>query len=292
MRTGLIAKKVGMSRVFSESGINTPVTILQLDNSIVLHQRTLEKDGYNAVIVSFGKKKKSKVTKCVQGFFTKIKKEPSAKVKEFRVSEEGMLEVGSKVTTDHFLIGQKVDVRGRTIGKGFAGGMKRHNFGGNRASHGVSISHRSHGSTGQCQDPGKVFKGKKMAGRLGGVNRTIQNLEVIKTIRDENLIILKGSVPGPKGLYVTVFDSVKSNKGLNLPYPTYNALTPNNLVEKDNKTVDSPINKTEENSKNLSETSQLYQEINDTKDGSPESLQTPSNDQSNQTIVKDEKNEN
>ena len=258
MRTGLIAKKVGMSRVFTESGVNTPVTILQLDNSTVLHQRTLEKDGYNAVMVSFGKKKKSKVTKCAQGFFTKIKKEPSAKVKEFRVSEEGMLEVGSKVTTDHFLVGQKVDVRGQTKGKGFAGGMKRHNFGGNRASHGVSISHRSHGSTGQCQDPGKVFKGKKMAGRLGGVNRTIQNLEVIKTIKDENLIIVKGSVPGPKGLCVTVFDSVKSNKGLDLPYPSHN------------------------------ESSQLNQKVNETKDKNGELEETSSIDQPNQTVAKEE----
>lgn len=289
MRTGLIAKKVGMSRVFSDSGKNIPVTILQLDNSTVVHKRTLEKDGYNAVMVSFGKKKKNRVNKCVQGFFTKIKKEPSAKVKEFRVSEDGMLEVGSEVTADHFLIGQKVDVRGQTKGKGFAGGMKRHNFGGNRASHGVSISHRSHGSTGQCQDPGKVFKGKKMAGRLGGVNRTIQNLEVVKTIKDENLIIVKGAVPGPKGLYVTVFDSVKSNKGSDLPYPTYNDTSPNsNVAEKEDQTVDTQANKSEEKSINLNKTSQPNQEINDTKNESPESIEASSNDQSNKIVTEEE----
>lgn len=247
MRTGLIAKKVGMSRVFDQDGLNIPVTLLQLDNCRVLEKKTFKKNGYNALLISYGKKKKNRINKCVKGFFTKIKEEPSIKQKEFRVSEEGMLDVGSEITTDHFIVGQKVDVRGETIGKGFAGGMKRHNFGGNRASHGVSISHRSHGSTGQCQDPGKVFKGKKMAGRLGGVYRTIQNLEVIKTLKNENLIIVKGSVPGPKGLFVTIFDSVKFKNSVELPYPTNKQVTvSNNLSDSKNiKDTDVIENKTE-----------------------------------------------
>ena len=250
MRTGLIAKKIGMSRIFNSSGVNIPVTVLQLDNCRILQKKTLENHGYNAVLVSFGKKKKNRVNKCDKGFFTKIKQEPSLRKKEFRVSKEGMLDIGFEITTDHFIVGQKVDVRGKTIGKGFAGGMKRHNFGGNRASHGVSISHRSHGSTGQCQDPGKVFKGKKMAGRLGGVNRTIQNLEVIKTIKNENLILVKGSVPGPKGLCVTIFDSIKSNKKIDLPYPTYvDESSNNNSAEGE---ISSPVNENLVDSKNES----------------------------------------
>ena len=268
MRTGLIAKKVGMSRVFDQTGVNIPVTLLQLDNCRVLEKKTFEKNGYNALLISYGKKKKNRINKCAKGFFTKIKEEPSIKQKEFRVSEEGMLDVGSEITTDHFIVGQKVDVRGETIGKGFAGGMKRHNFGGNRASHGVSISHRSHGSTGQCQDPGKVFKGKKMAGRLGGVNRTIQNLEVIKTLKNENLIIVKGSVPGPKGLFVTIFDSVKFQNSVELPYPTNKQVFVNeNLSDsKDINNADSIENKSESISKEENKTNSEKNEPNDGKD--------------------------
>ena len=269
MRTGLIAKKVGMSRVFDRAGVNIPVTLLQLDNCRVLEKKTLRKNGYNALLISYGKKKKNRINKCAKGFFTKIKEEPSIKQKEFRVSEEGMLDVGSEITTDHFIVGQKVDVRGETIGKGFAGGMKRHNFGGNRASHGVSISHRSHGSTGQCQDPGKVFKGKKMAGRLGGVYRTIQNLEVIKTLKNENLIIVKGSVPGPKGLFVTIFDSVKFKNSAELPYPTNKQFTVNENPSdsKNVKDTDVIVNKSESISKEANKTtSEKSEPSNDQKD--------------------------
>ena len=180
-----------------------------------------------------------------------------------------MLDVGSEITTDHFIVGQKVDVRGETIGKGFAGGMKRHNFGGNRASHGVSISHRSHGSTGQCQDPGKVFKGKKMAGRLGGVYRTIQNLEVIKTLKNENLIIVKGSVPGPKGLFVTIFDSVKFKNSAELPYPTNKQFTVNENPSDSKNVKDTDVieNKSESISKEANKTtSEKSEPSNDQKD--------------------------
>jgi len=269
MRTGLIAKKVGMSRVFDQDGLNIPVTLLQLDNCRVLEKKTLRKNGYNALLISYGKKKKNRINKCAKGFFTKIKEEPSIKQKEFRVSEEGMLDVGSEITTDHFIVGQKVDVRGETIGKGFAGGMKRHNFGGNRASHGVSISHRSHGSTGQCQDPGKVFKGKKMAGRLGGVYRTIQNLEVIKTLKNENLIIVKGSVPGPKGLFVTIFDSVKFKNSAELPYPTNKQFTVNENPSDSKNVKDTDVieNKSESISKEANKTtSEKSEPSNDQKD--------------------------
>ena len=269
MRTGLIAKKVGMSRVFDRAGVNIPVTLLQLDNCRVLEKKTLRKNGYNALLISYGKKKKNRINKCAKGFFTKIKEEPSIKQKEFRVSEEGMLDVGSEITTDHFIVGQKVDVRGETIGKGFAGGMKRHNFGGNRASHGVSISHRSHGSTGQCQDPGKVFKGKKMAGRLGGVYRTIQNLEVIKTLKNENLIIVKGSVPGPKGLFVTIFDSVKFKNSAELPYPTNKQFTVNENPSDSKNVKDTDVieNKSESISKEANKTtSEKSEPSNDQKD--------------------------
>ena len=269
MRTGLIAKKIGMSRVFDQAGVNIPVTLLQLDNCRVLEKKTLRKNGYNALLISYGKKKKNRINKCAKGFFTKIKEEPSIKQKEFRVSEEGMLDVGSEITTDHFIVGQKVDVRGETIGKGFAGGMKRHNFGGNRASHGVSISHRSHGSTGQCQDPGKVFKGKKMAGRLGGVYRTIQNLEVIKTLKNENLIIVKGSVPGPKGLFVTIFDSVKFKNSAELPYPTNKQFTVNENPSDSKNVKDTDVieNKSESISKEANKTtSEKSEPSNDQKD--------------------------
>ena len=174
MRTGVIARKIGMSRIFKDDGSNIPVTILQMDSCTVLQKKTTNTDGYNALSVTFGKKEKN-ANKPIKGFFKKNNIPISKILREFRVSDEGFLDTGTRITCEHFVIGQKVDVTGFTIGKGFAGGMKRHNFAGNRATHGVSISHRSHGSTGQCQDPGKVFKGKKMAGRLGNVRRTMQN---------------------------------------------------------------------------------------------------------------------
>ena len=219
MRTGVIAKKIGMSRIFKDDGSNIPVTVLQMDNCTVIQKKVENLDGYNAVSVSYGKKEKN-ANKPTIGFYKKNKMPIFKILREFRVSDNGFLDAGAKITCQHFVIGQKVDVTGFTIGKGFAGGMKRHNFAGNRATHGVSISHRSHGSTGQCQDPGKVFKGKKMAGRLGNVKRTIQNLEVVKTIIEDDLILVKGSVPGPRGLYVTISDAVKIKQ--DLPYPTSN----------------------------------------------------------------------
>lgn len=220
MRVGLVAKKIGMSRYFKPDGTNIPVTLLKVDNCKVIEHKSIDRNGYLAVKLSFGSSKKSKINKPTKGYFKKIKSESTNFTKEFRVSENGFVDLGHKINVNHFINGQLVDISGLTIGKGFAGGMKRHNFGGNRASHGVSISHRSHGSTGQCQDPGKVFKGKKMAGRLGNVKRTMQNLEVIMTNEEKGLIFVKGSIPGPKGLFVSIRDSVKfSNK--NLPYPTH-----------------------------------------------------------------------
>ena len=239
MRTGVIAKKIGMSRIFKDDGSNIPVTVLQMDNCTVIQKKFENLDGYNAMSISFGKKEKN-TNKPTIGFFKKNKMPISKLLREFRVSENGFLDTGTKITCKHFVIGQKVDVTGFTIGKGFAGGMKRHNFSGNRATHGVSISHRSHGSTGQCQDPGKVFKGKKMAGRLGNVKRTIQNLEVVKTIIEDDLILVKGSVPGPRGLYVTISDAVKLKQ--DLPYPTFN-----DSVQKQEKSPDENLTQNQDN---------------------------------------------
>lgn len=209
MRTGVIAKKVGMTRVYTEDGTHIPVTVMQLETCQVVGQRTAEKNGYTAVQLGSGVKKAKRVTKADRGQFAKANVEPKAKLAEFRVSEENMIEVGAELSAEHFLNGQKVDVTGTSIGKGFAGAMKRHNFGGLRATHGVSISHRSHGSTGQCQDPGKVFKGKKMAGHMGAARVTTQNLEVVRTDVERGLILIKGAVPGSKGGWVLIKDAVK-----------------------------------------------------------------------------------
>ncbi len=209
LRSGVIAKKVGMTRLFMEDGRQIPVTVLQLDKLQVVAQRTTEKDGYTAVQLGAGTAKAKRTSKAMRGHFAAAKVEPKRKVAEFRVDEDAMLAVGEEIIADHYFAGQFVDVAGTSIGKGFAGAMKRHNFGGLRASHGVSISHRSHGSTGQCQDPGKVFKGKKMAGHMGAVRVTTQNLEVVKTDSDRGLIMVKGAVPGSKGGWVTVKDAVK-----------------------------------------------------------------------------------
>ncbi|MCW3780571.1 50S ribosomal protein L3 [Defluviimonas salinarum] len=209
LRSGVIAKKLGMTRLFLEDGRQVPVTVLQLDNLQVVAQRTAEKDGYSAVQLGAGTAKAKRTTAAMRGHFAKAKVEPKRKVAEFRVSPENLIEVGEEITADHYFEGQFVDIAGTSIGKGFAGAMKRHNFGGLRASHGVSISHRSHGSTGQCQDPGKVFKGKKMAGHLGAVRVTTQNLQVVRTDSDRGLIMVKGSVPGSKGGWVTIKDAVK-----------------------------------------------------------------------------------
>ena len=219
MRSGIIAKKVGMTRLFMEDGKQIPVTVLQLDNLQVVAQRTADKDGYTAVQLGAGSVKAKNTSKALRGHFAKSNVEPKRKVAEFRVSEDALIEVGAEISAEHFLEGQKVDVAGTPIGKGFAGAMKRHNFGGLRASHGVSISHRSHGSTGQCQDPGKVFKGKKMAGHMGAVRVTTQNLEVVKTDADRGLVFIKGAVPGSKGGWVTVKDAVKKKAPEGLPFP-------------------------------------------------------------------------
>ena len=209
MRTGVIARKVGMTRVYTEDGTHIPVTVMQLDACQVVGQRTAEKNGYTAVQLGGGAKKAKRVTKAERGQFAKANVAPKAKLAEFRVSEDNMIEVGAELSAEHFINGQKVDVTGTSIGKGFAGAMKRHNFGGLRATHGVSISHRSHGSTGQCQDPGKVFKGKKMAGHYGAARITTQNLEVVRTDAERGLILIKGAVPGPKGGWVLIKDAVK-----------------------------------------------------------------------------------
>jgi large subunit ribosomal protein L3 len=209
LRSGVIAKKLGMTRLFLDDGRQVPVTVLQLDNLQVVAQRTAEKDGYSAVQLGAGSAKAKRTTAAMRGHFAAAKVEPKRKIAEFRVSPENLIGVGEEITADHYFEGQFVDIAGTSIGKGFAGAMKRHNFGGLRASHGVSISHRSHGSTGQCQDPGKVFKGKKMAGHLGAVRVTTQNLQVVRTDSDRGLIMVKGSVPGSKGGWVTIKDAVK-----------------------------------------------------------------------------------
>ena len=219
MRSGILAKKVGMTRLFMEDGKQIPVTVLQLDNLQVVAQRTAEKDGYTAVQLGAGTAKAKRTSKAMRGHFAVAKVEPKRKLAEFRVAPENLIEVGEELTADHYFEGQYVDVSGTSIGKGFAGAMKRHNFGGLRASHGVSISHRSHGSTGQCQDPGRVFKGKKMAGHMGAARVTTQNLQVVKTDAERGLIMIKGSVPGAKGGWVTVKDAVKK------PFPE-NAILP------------------------------------------------------------------
>ncbi len=219
LRTGLIAKKLGMTRLFLEDGRQVPVTVLHIDNLQVVAQRTAERDGYVAVQLGAGEAKAKRVSAPMRGHFAKANVAPKRKIAEFRVAAENMINVGEEITADHYFAGQYVDVAGTSIGKGFAGAMKRHNFGGLRASHGVSISHRSHGSTGQCQDPGKVFKGKKMDGHLGAVRVTTQNLQVVRTDADRGLIMVKGSVPGSKGGWVTIKDAVKKAVPENVIYP-------------------------------------------------------------------------
>ena len=219
MRSGVIAKKMGMTQVFTEEGERIPVTVLQLNNCQVVSHRTEEKNGYTALQLGAGLAKVKNVSRAERGHFAIAKVEPKRKVAEFRVSPENMIEVGAEITADHYIAGQFVDVTATSIGKGFAGGMKRHGFGGLRASHGVSISHRSHGSTGQCQDPGKVFKGKKMAGHMGATQVTTQNLKVVKTDVDRGIVLVRGAVPGPKGSWVLVKDAVKKSTPEGVPTP-------------------------------------------------------------------------
>lgn len=219
LRTGLIAKKVGMTRLFMEDGRQVPVTVLALENLQVVAQRTAETNGYTAVQLGAGNAKAKRTSQAMRGHFAAAKVEPKRKVAEFRVAPENMINVGETLTANHYFEGQYVDVSGTSIGKGFQGAMKRHNFGGLRASHGVSVSHRSHGSTGQCQDPGKVFKGKKMAGHMGSARVTTQNLQVVKTDADRGVIMVKGAVPGSKGGWVTIKDAVKKPTPENVMYP-------------------------------------------------------------------------
>ncbi|MGV0817490.1 50S ribosomal protein L3 [Martelella sp. FLE1502] len=219
MRSGVIAQKVGMTRVFTDAGEHIPVTVLRMEGCQVVSTRTKEKNGYTAVQLGAGRSKVKNTSKALRGHFAAGSVEPKAKLVEFRVSEENLLDVGAELTASHFVSGQLVDVTGTTIGKGFAGAMKRHNFGGLRATHGVSISHRSHGSTGSNQDPGKVWKGKKMAGHMGQTRVTTQNLEVVRTDEERGLILVKGAVPGSKGAWITVRDAVKSGVPENAPRP-------------------------------------------------------------------------
>lgn len=219
MRSGVIAQKLGMTRIYNDAGEHVPVTVLRMENCQVVAQRTQEKNGYTAVQLGVGLAKVKNTSKAMRGHFAAASVEPKAKLAEFRVSAENMLDVGSEITVEHYVAGQKVDVTGTSVGKGFQGVMKRHNFGGGRASHGNSVSHRSHGSTGQRQDPGKVFKGKKMAGHMGSTRVTTQNVEVVSTDSDRGLILIRGAVPGSKGAWILVRDAVKEALPENAPKP-------------------------------------------------------------------------
>jgi large subunit ribosomal protein L3 len=219
MRTGVIAKKMGMTRLFQADGRHVPVTVLVLDNVQVVARREADRDGYVAVQLGAGVAKAKNVAKPQRGHFGKAEVEPKARVAEFRVAEDALLDVGAEISADHYVAGQYVDISGHTQGKGFQGGMKRWGFGGLRATHGVSVSHRSLGSTGQRQDPGKVFKNKKMAGHMGDRQRTQQNLEIVRTDPERGLLFVKGSVPGSKGAWLMVKDSVKIDRPADAPYP-------------------------------------------------------------------------
>ncbi len=245
MRTGLIAKKEGMTRIYDADGRTVPVTVLSVDGCQVVAQRTDDKDGYVALQLGAGARKMKRTTKAMRGHFAKSKVEPKQKMAEFRVAPENMVEVGSELGANHFVEGQFVDVVGTSIGKGFAGAMKRHNFGGMRASHGVSVSHRAHGSTGQCQDPGKVFKGKKMAGHMGNERVTTQNLKVVAIDEEMGLILVKGAVPGSKNGWVYVSDAVKKQaKDIELPMPAGLKKSPATEQENKETPADAPADET------------------------------------------------
>ena len=219
MRTGLIAQKIGMTRIFNDEGNHVPVTVLKVDNCQVVAVRTQEKDGYTAVQLGVGAAKVKNVGKAMRGHFAKAKVEPKRRLVEFRVSADALLDVGAELSATHFLPGQYVDVTANSIGKGFAGVMKRHNFGGLRATHGVSVSHRSHGSTGNRQDPGRTFPGKLMAGHMGAARVTTQNLKIVSVDAERGLILVQGSVPGAAGGYVLVADAKKRSAPKDLPFP-------------------------------------------------------------------------
>ena len=219
MRSGIIARKVGMTRVFNDAGHHVPVTVVKLEEVQVVAVRSKEKDGYTAVQIGAGIAKAKNVSKALRGHFAKANVLPKSKLAEFRVGEDALLDVGATLVPSHFVVGQKVDVVGTTQGKGFAGAMKRHNFAGLRASHGVSVSHRSHGSTGQCQDPGKVFKGKKMAGHMGAARNTTQNIAVVAVDDEEGVVLLRGAVPGPKNGWMLISDATKVARPQDAPFP-------------------------------------------------------------------------
>jgi large subunit ribosomal protein L3 len=219
MRTGLLAEKLGMTRLFGEDGSHSPVTVLQVRECEVVAAREPERDGYRALQIGVGRAKSKNVTKPMRGHYAKAEVTPKAKLMEFRVSEDAMLPPGTALSVEHFVVGQYVDVCGTSIGKGFAGAMKRWGFRGLRASHGVSLSHRSHGSVGQCQDPGKIFKGKKMAGHMGDRRVTVQNLQVLGVDRERGLVLVKGGVPGARGCYVRITDAVKRALPADAPHP-------------------------------------------------------------------------
>ena len=219
MRSGVIAQKVGMTRIFTDAGEHIPVTVLKLEKLQVLGHRTNDKNGYTALQLGAGTRKASRLTKSERESFAKVEVEPKRKLVEFRVSPENLIEVGAEITADHFVPGQFVDVTGTNQGKGFQGAMKRWNFSGLRATHGVSVTHRAHGSTGQRQDPGKVFKGKKMAGHMGTVRVTTQNVEIVSTDTDRGLILIRGAVPGSKGAWILVRDAAKAALPANAPKP-------------------------------------------------------------------------
>src|SRR6202045_292127 len=219
MRTGLIAQKLGMSRIFTDEGDHIPVTVLRVDNCQVVAHRTQERDGYTALQLGVGTAKVKNVTQPMRGHFAAAKVEPKAHMAEFRVSEDALVDIGAEITAAHFVAGQYVDVTGTSIGKGFAGGMKRHNFHGLRATHGVSVSHRSLGSTGQRQDPGKTFKNKKMAGHLGAKRVTTQSLRIVAADVERGVLMIKGAVPGSEGGWVLIKDAVKRKAPEGLPFP-------------------------------------------------------------------------
>ena len=243
MRCGVIVRKLGMSRVFTDSGEHIPVTVLRLEDTEVVSTRSMDKDGYIAVQLGFGSRKVKHTTKPMRGHFAKANLEPKERLAEFVVSKDAILNVGDKLSVNHYVVGQKVDVVGTSQGKGFAGSMKRHNFGGMRASHGVSVSHRAHGSTGNSQDPGRVWKGKKMAGQMGNVRVTTQNLTVVKLIEDENLILVQGSVPGSKNGIILLSDAHKIKLPEAAPYPA-------GLFSKASDANDAPKNPNEDKDNN------------------------------------------
>ena len=245
MRTGVIAKKMGMTRLFQEDGRHVPVTVLALENVQVVARREQDRDGYVAVQLGAGSAKPKNLTKPERGHFGKAEVEPKAFLAEFRVSEDGLLDVGAEISADHYVAGQFVDIQGHTQGKGFAGGMKRWGFGGLRATHGVSVSHRSLGSTGNRQDPGRVFKNKKMAGHMGDKRRTQQNLEIVQTDAERGLLFVKGSVPGSKGGWLLVKDSVKIAAPKEVPFPAgLKAVANSNAANSNNGPAETPAEET------------------------------------------------